>query len=1749
MSKAKEISRFSGLFKAKEKSRFSGLFQGNVAIKEEVREPIEFDVPDLSQHFGETSIGEQERQAKLQERPIVEDLIMKSITAPVTSFVSGIEQAVQGATEVGKAIGKGLVTDPSGIQVPSTIPNIKPREPSREIDTRDLFVGAGKMVAGTIGATFMANPIVAKMTMATPVLGEIGDKVAGDTGRKIAELATPYLFSLPLGVASSGASGIVEAIKTTDAFKGLDAEAQAVTEEVIHNLALFAILPGLAKIKITTTEPYFRPETRSERLLPEKPPKPSEQITTKKPDLKKEFIDKVESKEVTKPVEGVTQEKTAVELLAKKEPVKAEEFVKPIEVPAVKGLTQEKFDIKKDFPKATPEELFEKGFSIDEVIEKLDIKAARMQSVIVSKFNQFQKTKEAKPKEVVKKPTPEEVITDVARVQEIKNSIAEGEMILKSSKSVTGRKMSKDELFSVQRSVDNAKKKIGIEPTIEKVKPLEATPKEVLTDTKVVPTPVAIKEAQRILGDKFTSEFDKFTETNKPVEGKDPIFEEGRILEDFARKTVAADKLGIGIEGDLIGEANKFGEKETPKDILTKELEEISKIKRELKKEALRGKFKVPERLREHDKDLINYKEALKQKFPNDAIITDAEKGHIYAIEAAKTKGLDFRQPKHEFYQNDPKADEFIEINTKGLTKPTTEKKAVVKPEAKEGKQYPIAPIGEWYGEANYKKAGGELVEMTPDEFLAKAKPLEIDETARENIDDLKEHMKSGKTLDPLTLYGLDKTNVRDSDGRHRAIAAKELGIEKVPVIDYTKLPTEKPKVVEKPEVKAEPKKETEKPIQQRLSELGLKKADAQTIIDRLQFKNISKGQKKAQSEVLYEVIKNNMQAESHNLAKSVIEDPRNVNSHQWIAWNVRKVEIENELATLKDKDTRKVKWLTDEYSDIVEAAFLTSPFAGQDFAIRNITVKPDYSLASTLARARQSKGSALLEGQSKKIENLTTRIKGLQKQLDKMYDNYVEEKRAKEKVLAERITKVQSRNAKKSQTKLEKIHETRNNIKDDLRALGLRVNDIVGLTTEGYYKLSQLATTYIQEAVELGKESANLNQVIKEIQKDLPDITADDIYKALNTTRPSIQAKAKTEVEKRISFIKREARLKDRIKQAEEGAFKPTITRETTKELKTLERLYRLLRKSATETITDGLKLEKAQDTIDELQDGLVNQHRRIKQERKVDPEELAELKKKANSLRKQMRLEDTLADLQEQVRKHAEDPEANPFEVQEKIIQEVYPKDLNKLEAKVRITRKSINAYIERLKPTTKKDVTLRVMHGLRTTKASMDVSAAFRQAYLSLVESPKDFANNYFKALGSFVSETKYEVIQRDIENHPNQYIREAAGLVINDINELGGTEEFMLGAADLERIPIYGRGIKASNRNMTTMLNLTRTTMFDRFLDAYPNATMKELKSWASFVNVATGVGSIKPGIVGNALFFAPKFSWSRIEYPYQAFKHWNEPRVRKEILKNLGKNALLGSTILTLAVLAGLEVGADWDNPDFGKIKVGNTRVDVFAGTLQPMRLSFMLADIITGESKRDPLDLIGRFGKYKLSPTITLSKTLLTGKDMVGNKMTKFEAIMSGMIPMGFEDTKDAYKEAGITRASWVSPLVMSGVSISTYGGGLDDEIRDINYQLKKFKDDKDVEGFKKFKRQNKVVRWLEREYNGKTNKQVINDIFNLDKNYGKLTDKDQRLLDKSKKDMEKARMNFRRVRLHPRLRRVLERIKSDKSKETKLYK
>lgn len=102
------------------------------------------------------------------------------------------------------------------------------------------------------------------------------------------------------------------------------------------------------------------------------------------------------------------------------------------------------------------------------------------------------------------------------------------------------------------------------------------------------------------------------------------------------------------------------------------------------------------------------------------------------------------------------------------------------KQEANGGKEYPLDDFDNWWGERTYASNGGKLVYMSPDQYISIVKPLTLDDESRENIDLLKEHIESGKKLDPLLIYANGK-----EDGRHRAYAAKELGIKQVPVIVF----------------------------------------------------------------------------------------------------------------------------------------------------------------------------------------------------------------------------------------------------------------------------------------------------------------------------------------------------------------------------------------------------------------------------------------------------------------------------------------------------------------------------------------------------------------------------------------------------------------------------------------------------------------------------------------------------------------------------------------------------------------------------------------------------------------------------------------------------------------------------------------------------------------------------------------------------------------------------------------------------
>jgi hypothetical protein len=291
-----------------------------------------------------------------------------------------------------------------------------------------------------------------------------------------------------------------------------------------------------------------------------------------------------------------------------------------------------------------------------------------------------------------------------------------------------------------------------------------------------------------------------------------------------------------------------------------------------------------------------------------------------------------------------------------------------------------------------------------------------------------------------------------------------------------------------------------------------------------------------------------------------------------------------------------------------------------------------------------------------------------------------------------------------------------------------------------------------------------------------------------------------------------------------------------------------------------------------------------------------------------------------------------------------------------------------------------------------------------------------------------------------------------LALTDMGQLSKREEaFMSSLA--EKIPGIGIGIKASNRAYSGFLNKLRADVFDDMVRKAKEMGIEDpttLRGIADYVNTATGRGSLgklegKAAIL-NATLFSPKLMASRLKLLSPTYYMSLPPQVRREAVKDLFRFTALGMSILGLAKLSGASVEEDPRNPDFAKIKVGNTRYDIFGGFSQYIRLA---AQLITGETvssktgevrklgegyKPDTRkDVLERFVESKESPILSFATKLLEGKDYLGNEFNVGKEIIGMTLPFVVQDMYDLYKEWGPSGIPMSIPGIV-GVGSQTYG-------------------------------------------------------------------------------------------------------------------
>ncbi len=423
-------------------------------------------------------------------------------------------------------------------------------------------------------------------------------------------------------------------------------------------------------------------------------------------------------------------------------------------------------------------------------------------------------------------------------------------------------------------------------------------------------------------------------------------------------------------------------------------------------------------------------------------------------------------------------------------------------------------------------------------------------------------------------------------------------------------------------------------------------------------------------------------------------------------------------------------------------------------------------------------------------------------------------------------------------------------------------------------------------------------------------------------------------------------------------------------------------------------------------------------------------------------------------------------------------------------------------------------------RAFAGSFDVSSVLRQGGPLNISHPRVALKAWrtgFKALRN----EKYalEVNQQHI-NDPdvtflNTGLDEQDQLFLHTLGEsaLARREEQYISPL-IQNVP----GIKQSEQFFATNLNSTRVGLVKQRLktlrDQHPELLQPEnalrLNEWrkrvAHQINVLTGRGSLgflenprgsrqgQARFVRDALsvsFWSPRLLVSRFQSLQEAIRaaggsfRADDPAIRtlsREMARDIATYVGgVSATIGALSLLPGVSVNVDPRSSDFGKVRLGDTRIDPWAGFQQIGRYGTQFAlgqrtrasDGETGPVARDRI--LGQFLRSKLAPGLPsltasdlpndflLSGLTGGGENFIGEPITggdvtpgagarslslgtadqlpaELNVVVDQMVPLLAQDIAEALESEGLVPTSAAAFGSAFGLGSTTFGEGTQSE-------------------------------------------------------------------------------------------------------------
>ena len=260
------------------------------------------------------------------------------------------------------------------------------------------------------------------------------------------------------------------------------------------------------------------------------------------------------------------------------------------------------------------------------------------------------------------------------------------------------------------------------------------------------------------------------------------------------------------------------------------------------------------------------------------------------------------------------------------------------------------------------------------------------------------------------------------------------------------------------------------------------------------------------------------------------------------------------------------------------------------------------------------------------------------------------------------------------------------------------------------------------------------------------------------------------------------------------------------------------------------------------------------------------------------------------------------------------------------------------------------------------------------------------------------------------------------------------------------------VRNSERAFNTYLNSLRFGVYKEIGQVWKGlgAGTEDMTLLADFINKASGRGKLhfvldKYSPILNTFLFSPKLQASRLQLPATLGKMLTSDNyfVKKEAARALAVFVGGGATLLGLLELSG--VGKVEINPlagDFGKLKIGDTRLDIWTGYVQYIRFAAQMAMGATttaygNTNKKNRMEIALRFLQTKTSPLAGFMFDIFRGEDYQGEPIFKdtagtLDLARNRFIPLWAQDVIDAVEQGGWNGAFYAAPAFF-GIGALTY--------------------------------------------------------------------------------------------------------------------